>query len=100
MMADSCEAATKSLSNHSDEAITAMVTKIIDSQVADGLLREAPISFRDVETIKQLFVERLCTAYRARVSYPSDVKRDSSETSGSVNSTPPPYNGSKPDQEN
>ena len=100
MMADACEAATKSLNNHTDESITAMVTKIIDSQVADGLLREAPISFRDVETIKQLFVERLCTAYRARVSYPSDVKRDSGESTGAANSTPPPYNGTKPDQEN
>lgn len=74
MMADACEAATKSLSDHSEEAIAAMVNKIIDGQVADGLLREAPISFRDVETIKKLFVERLRTAYHARVSYPGDVK--------------------------
>ncbi len=74
MMADACEAATKSLSDHSEESIAAMVGKIIDGQVAEGLLREAPISFRDVETIKRLFVERLRTAYHARVSYPSDNK--------------------------
>lgn len=74
MMADSCEAATKSLSDHSEEAIAAMVSKIIDGQVADGLLRETPISFRDVETVKQLFVERLRTAYHARVAYPSEDK--------------------------
>ena len=77
MMADACEAATKSLSDHSEEAIAAMVGKIIDGQIADGLLREAPISFKDVETIKRLFVERLRTAYHMRVSYPSDVKRES-----------------------
>ena len=94
MMADACEAATKSLSDHSDEAITAMVSKIIDSQVADGLLREAPISFRDVETIKQLFIERLRTAYRARVSYPSDVKRNSGEAPA-ADTTPPPHSGDK-----
>ena len=74
MMADACEAATKSLSDHSEESIAAMVGKIIDGQVAEGLLREAPISFRDVETIKRLFVERLRTAYHARVSYPGDTK--------------------------
>ncbi|MBO4803145.1 MAG: HDIG domain-containing protein [Muribaculaceae bacterium] len=73
MMADACEAATKSLKDHSEEAIAAMVGKIIDTQVAEGLLREAPISFKDVETIKALFVERLRTAYHMRVSYPSDV---------------------------
>ncbi len=79
MMADACEAATKSMADHSEEAIAAMVGKIIDTQVAEGLLREAPISFRDVETIKQLFVERLRTAYHIRVSYPSDIKPSSSE---------------------
>lgn len=74
MMADACEAATKSMSDHSEEAIATMVNKIIDGQVADGLLRETPISFRDVETVKQLFVERLRTAYHARISYPGDTR--------------------------
>ena len=89
MMADACEAATKSLSEHTEEAIAAMVDKIVDGQIADGLLREAPISFRDVETIKALFVERLRTAYHMRISYPDEVK--SAESSA----TPPPYNGTK-----
>ena len=94
MMADACEAATKSLSDHSQESISAMVNKIIDSQVADGLLRETPISFRDVETVKQLFIERLRTAYHARVSYPSDFKPTTEPTTESTTSnTPPPYNG-------
>ena len=69
-----------------------MVGKIIDGQVAEGLLREAPISFRDVETVKRLFIERLRTAYHARVSYPDDVKARSA-TDDSVVETPPPYNG-------
>ena len=81
MMADACEAATKSLNDHSEEAISAMVSKIIDSQVADGLLREAPISFREVEAIKQLFIDRLRTAYHARVSYPSDVTKSDAQES-------------------
>lgn len=74
MMADACEAATKSLSDHSEEAIAAMVNKIIDSQIADGLLRETPISFRDVENVKKLFIERLRTAYHMRVAYPDQAK--------------------------
>ncbi len=92
MMADACEAATKSMSDHSEEAIAAMVGKIIDGQVADGLLRETPISFRDVETVKKLFVERLRTAYHVRVSYPSDIKPDESKEAAA---TPPPHNGPK-----
>ena len=92
MMADACEAATKSMSDHSEEAIAAMVGKIIDGQVADGLLRETPISFRDVETVKKLFVERLRTAYHVRVSYPSAIKPDESKEAAA---TPPPHNGPK-----
>ena len=92
MMADACEAATKSLNDHSEEAITAMVNKIIDGQVTEGLLREAPISFRDVETVKSLFIERLRTAYHARVSYPSEVKPDVA-ASDEAGSTPPPHSG-------
>ena len=92
MMADACEAATKSLNDHSEEAITAMVNKTIDGQVTEGLLREAPISFRDVETVKSLFIERLRTAYHARVSYPSEVKPDVA-ASDEAGSTPPPHSG-------
>ena len=61
-------------------------------QVAEGLLREAPISFRDVETVKRLFIERLRTAYHARVAYPSEVKASAAAANDAAN-TPPPYNG-------
>ena len=91
MMADACEAATKSLSDHSEEAIAAMVSKVIDGQVADGLFRETPISFRDVETLKKLFIERLRTIYHVRVSYPGNSKTAAAEAPA-VNTTPPPHN--------
>ena len=94
MMADACEAATKSLNDHSEEAIAAMVNRIIDGQVTDGLLREAPISFRDVETVKSLFIERLRTAYHARVAYPSDVKPATADNGDAPTATPPPHSGS------
>jgi len=93
MMADACEAATKSMSDHSEEAISAMVSKIIDGQVSEGLLRETPISFRDVEIIKQLFVERLRTAYHARVSYPSDIQKVAA-AEAQASTTPPPHKSS------
>lgn len=70
MMADSCEAAAKSLKQYSESNIKAMVEKVIDQQVTDGLFREAPISFRDVETVKQVFSKRLCAFYHTRISYP------------------------------
>nr|QIM10859.1 HDIG domain-containing protein [uncultured Muribaculaceae bacterium] len=70
MMADSVEAASRSLKEYTPEAISNLVDKIIDSQIEDGLLKEAPISFRDVETVKDTFKKRLSTIYHSRVVYP------------------------------
>lgn len=78
MMADSVEAASRSLQNYSPESINNLVDKIIDTQIADGLLKEAPISFRDVETIKKAFKARLSTIYHSRVQYPEMSKNTAS----------------------
>lgn len=73
MMADAVEAASRSLTDHSPEKITALVNKIIDSQVAEGLHNDSPLSFRDVKAIKDEFARRLRTMYHSRISYP-DLK--------------------------
>ena len=73
MMADSVEAASRSLNEYTDETISALVNKIIDSQIADGLMRNAPLTFRDIDKIKSTFVEKLKTMYHTRISYP-DLK--------------------------
>lgn len=74
MMADAVEAASRSLKEHTVENITALVNRIIDAQIAEGLHNESTISFRDVNIIKEAFVERLRTMYHVRVSYP-DLKK-------------------------
>ena len=74
MMADACEAATKSLSSPDEQSITNMVEKIIDSQVADGMFNEAPISFKEINEVKKCLIKRLLTFYHTRVSYPDDMK--------------------------
>jgi putative nucleotidyltransferase with HDIG domain len=75
MMADSTEAASRSLKEYTDETIRALVDRIIDGQMADGLLKNAPLTFRDIETVKSTFVEKLKTMYHTRISYP-DLKTD------------------------
>ena len=74
MMADSVEAASRSLQNHTEENIRALVDKIIDSQIADGLMKNAPLTFRDVEKVKRVFVEKLKIMYHTRIKYP-DLKK-------------------------
>ena len=70
MMADAVEAASRSLSEYTEETIAALVDKIIDSQVAEGYFRECPITFKDIATIKNVFKEKLKIAYHTRISYP------------------------------
>lgn len=72
MMADSVEAASRSLQTHTPEAITQLVNKIIDGQIADGLHNESPLNFRDVNIIKEAFIRRLMTMYHSRIVYPND----------------------------
>lgn len=74
MMADAVEAASRSLKDYTPQSIDNLVDKIIDGQVQDGLLKEAPISFRDVETVKRSFKSRLSTIYHSRVTYPEMKK--------------------------
>ena len=74
MMADSIEAASRSLKEYTEENITQLVNKIISSQIEDGLLTNTPLTFRDVETIKEVFIEKLKTMYHTRVTYP-DLKK-------------------------
>ncbi|MDH6533657.1 HDIG domain-containing protein [Parabacteroides sp. 52] len=74
MMADSVEAASRSLKEYTDESISQLVNKIIDGQIADGLLKNSPLTFRDIENAKQVFINKLKTMFHTRISYP-DVKK-------------------------
>lgn len=78
MMADAIEAAAKSMKEHSDDAIKALVEKIVNSQMADGLYKDSPLKFSEMETVKKIFVERMCMFYHTRVSYnlPSSNKEE------------------------
>ena len=75
MMADATEAASRSLKEHTPEAITDLVNRIIDGQIQQGLMKDSPLSFRDVESIKRVFISRLKTIYHTRVEYPELTKR-------------------------
>ncbi len=70
MMADSVEAASRSLPEYTEESIGNLVEKIIDSQVAEGFFKQCPITFKDIDVVKTVFKEKLKTIYHTRISYP------------------------------
>ena len=70
MMADSVEAASRSLPDYTEKSIRDLVNRLIDGQVSEGYFRECPITFRDIEYAKTVLIEKLKTIYHTRVSYP------------------------------
>ena len=70
MMADSVEAASRSLPDYTEKSIRDLVNRLIDGQVAEGYFKECPITFRDIEYAKTVLIEKLKTIYHTRVSYP------------------------------
>ncbi len=75
MMADSIEAASRSIlgseSNDLGAKLDALVDSIIDQQMNQGLYKQSPISFRDIETVRQVFKNKLRDIYHTRIAYPS-----------------------------
>ena len=70
MMADTVEAASRSLPDYTERTIRDMVNRLIDAQVSEGYFRECPITFRDIAYAKTVLIEKLKTIYHTRVSYP------------------------------
>lgn len=75
MMADTCEAASRSLQEYTEESICSFVDRLIDAQVADGCFKDCPITFRDIAQAKQVLTERLMSIYHTRIQYP-ELKKE------------------------
>ena len=70
MMADGVEAASRSLTDYSEQNIRQLVNRIIDTMLADGFFRECPVTFREIAYSKTVLIEKLKTIYHTRISYP------------------------------
>jgi hypothetical protein len=70
MMADSVEAASRSLKNYELEKLEELVDQIIDSQLNEDQFIHADITLRDISRIKKVFKKRLKNIYHVRIEYP------------------------------
>ena len=71
MMADAIEARSRSLKEYTETSIAEAVNQMIDAQIADGQFAETPLSFKDVEDIRRVFISRLIAINHHRISYPA-----------------------------
>lgn len=70
MMADSVEAASRSLKTYDVESIDNLVERVINSQIEQNQFVNADITFKDINTLKKIFKKKLMNIYHVRVEYP------------------------------
>lgn len=75
MMADCVEAASHSLKEYTEENISSMVDNIIDKQVDSKTYSLSPLTFQDIDIIKNVFKTRLMAIYHTRISYPKENRK-------------------------
>src|SRR5205823_1555423 len=73
MIADSCEAAARSLAEPTPDNIRFIVTKIIDAIIADDQLGECDLTLRELTQIRESMIRSLVAIYHSRVDYPGYV---------------------------
>lgn len=76
MMADSVEAAVRSIQEPTVEKIENMVNNIIKDKLDSGQLSECELTFRDLETIKSCFLKVLKGIYHSRIEYPKEKDKE------------------------
>lgn len=94
MLADSCEAAARTLSKPDPKSIGEIVDRIVDAIVSDGQLNECDLTMRQLTQVREAIVTSLTAIYHARIDYPgfnlpalssstnADKAREGSETRG------------------
>ena len=70
MMADSVEAASRSLKKYDVESIDSLVERIINTQIEQNQFMNADITFKDINKLKKIFKKKLFNVYHVRVEYP------------------------------
>jgi hypothetical protein len=72
MMADSVEAASRSLKQPDDQSINELVDRIINRQLESEQFSNADLTMRDISQVKEIFKKSLQNIYHVRISYPEE----------------------------
>lgn len=79
MIADSIEAAARSLSQPNANRIENLVTQIINDILKDGQLDECELSFKNISDLKRSFIKTMNGMYHHRIEYPEKIAKDISD---------------------
>jgi cyclic-di-AMP phosphodiesterase PgpH len=71
LLADSCEAASRSLPKVTPQGLAELIDKIVNDHIADGQLDESPLTFAEITRIKSSFNFTLLNMLHSRIAYPA-----------------------------
>ncbi len=74
LLADGVEAASRAMKDPSYQKLENLVNKMVDDRVNEGQLSKCPLTFQDLRSIKETFLNILMGIYHSRVEYPEDEK--------------------------
>ncbi|MBE9467353.1 MAG: HDIG domain-containing protein [Bacteroidetes bacterium] len=74
MMADSIEAASRSLKVYTDKTINDLIDTIINSQIDEGQFNNVELTFKDINSLKNIFKNKIKNIYHTRIEYPEENK--------------------------
>ncbi|MEM8583776.1 MAG: HDIG domain-containing metalloprotein [Bacteroidota bacterium] len=72
MLADSVEAACKSLSRPDEKELTDFIHKIVQGKINSGQLAQSKLSFQELDTCRDTFIEVMKSVHRPRIAYPEE----------------------------
>ncbi len=74
LLADGIEAASRAMKNPTYSKLENLVNRMVDDRVSEGQLSHCPLTFRDLQVIKESFISILVGVYHSRIEYPDDEK--------------------------
>lgn len=79
MLADGCESAVRSIENPEPVKVENVIDKIIKGRIDDGQLDNSPITFSDIDKIKEAFISILLGQHHRRIRYPKQEEMEKGE---------------------
>ena len=80
MICDGIEAASRSIDEINEEALTKLVNELITERAEDGQFDECQLTFEELGKVKTTLVKTLLLSHHVRIKYPKKEKPDSSDT--------------------
>jgi len=111
MLADTTEAAVRSMPEHTPQAIERFIERLVRGKIEDGQLSDSPLSLHDIDGICEAFINVLRGVFHERIEYPTvHLERDAApapqpaapkpepvEQTGISDAMPEPYASPMPD---